>query len=252
MLNSPWSRKLLRAALVLSITVEIVVLGVQWQDIRSKIAVAQNARDRQKGEADKVAAEARNAEEVAANAPARQVAEAQIAEAKAEQELQAARQAERRTAADADRIEAEARTAKEEAANAVQRSRAEAAKAKAELSAIEARIKLVWRYPYNCYGFDSFAACVEGLRLATANGQWKTPRPPRSSAAPMRAPQLTPACARALALWKVHTGPHTAFAVGDDNCGWSDERLSNLAEARAQAERNCSKYTANCQIYAEK
>lgn len=251
-LMPPFARKLIRSALLLTIMAETVLLWVQWQEAMTKVAVARNARELQKAQAEKLSAEAQTANEVAANAVARQAAEAKIAEAKAEQEYQAAVQAERRAAADADKLDAEARTAAQAAANAVQRMRAEAAKALAELNAINARIKIVWRYPYNCSGFNTFADCVEGLRQATANGGWRTPKPIRPVLAPARAVQLTRSCRRKFEGWKGEAIAHAAFAAGDTDCAWSAGRLPSVVDARQQALEQCEKFTTNCQIYSEK
>ena len=80
---------------------------------QDSITTADNAAELKKAEAEKLFADARAAEEVAAaNAKGRQAAEAQIAVQKAEQEYQAAQNAERRAGAEADKMEADALTAK--------------------------------------------------------------------------------------------------------------------------------------------
>jgi hypothetical protein len=196
-----WIIKLFAAAaLLLAIPTECVVLYTQIQEARTQMATAVNARDRQraeamlaaenartllqaannatelkKAEADKLLADARAAEDVAAYAKGRQAAEAQIAVQKAEQEFQAAQNAERRAAAEADKMEAEALTAKRFGETAIQRSRAEAAKAKADLLAVQSNIQITWKYPYNCTRYKTFPDCVEGLRKAVANGHWSRP-----------------------------------------------------------------------------
>jgi hypothetical protein len=164
------------ARLLHAITGEVVLLYSKTQDAMTLVATAENARDKQLADADKMFAEARAAEEVARNAGERQTAEAKSAEAKAETEYQAAVNAQRRAAADADKTEAEARTAKQAALNAVLRSKAEASKAVAATREWDAELKRLIKYPYNCAHARTFAECAETLTRVTANGT--APRPP--------------------------------------------------------------------------
>lgn len=176
MMSTSMAKPVLLISLVVGILGEAIVAYIKVQDAITSTATARNAREKQRADADKMFAEARAAEEVAKNAIERQQGEAQTAAAKAETEYQAAVNAQRRAAADADKIEAEAKTAKEAAVNAVLRSKAEAAKAVAETNRLDAKLKMLMRYPYNCDHARSFAECAETLTRITAGG--KAPLPP--------------------------------------------------------------------------
>ncbi len=175
-------KSLIAAALLLSIPAEIIVLYTKWIETRTLVATAQNAADQQKGEAEKLHAEALNAIEAAKNASERQAAEAKIAEQKAETEHQAAVNAERRAQADADKTEAQARTAKQTALNAVLRSKAEAMKTVAAANDLQSKARTFFS-GLKCPSNFSMEDCVKALEYASENGHWRdfkyVAKPPR-------------------------------------------------------------------------